>query len=148
MSLTPWEPFRDWNLLRHQMNRFLDPNWWSYPAHTGAGTGMPRLDVYQTDHEVVAKCELPGLSSQDDVEVTVDDKSLTIRGEMKRGEGLREENYLHSERYYGTFTRSIALPTAVKPEETRATYRDGILSVHMPKAAGERRRTVKVDVQH
>ncbi|HUW64215.1 MAG TPA: Hsp20/alpha crystallin family protein [Spirochaetia bacterium] len=147
MTLARWEPFQEWNQLHHQMTPFFDPRL-MYPSLTAPTAYLPRLDVYQTDTEVVAKCELPGLDSHDDVDVTVDESSVTILGQFKRGQTSQEENYLHSERFYGSFSRTLPLPTRVKPEEAKATYRDGILTVTMPKSGEERRRKVKIDVHH
>jgi len=145
VNLARWEPFEEWTRFPHLAPFFdLRP---ALPSFAGTGY-LPRMDVYQTDAEVVAKCELPGLDSHDDVDISVDEASVTISGQFKRSESSRAENYVHSERYYGSFSRTLPLPARVKPEEARATYRNGILTVHMPKSEGERRHRVKIEAQH
>ena len=146
MSLARWGPFQEWTRFPHHLTPFFDLHP-MFPSLTGPTAYMPRMDVYQTDAEVVAKCELPGLDSHDDLDVTVDESSVTIQGQFKRGESSRAENYVHSERFYGSFSRTLPLPAQVKPVEARATYQDGILTVHMPKAERERRHKVKIDTQ-
>lgn len=150
MGLTRWDPAHELQALRHQMNRLLDETmrgrrfgWWRRPVLPEAG---PRLDVYQTDTEVVVTAELPGIESKEDVEVTATEDSLSLKGEIKRGQDIRDEHYYHSERYYGAFHRTLPLPVKVKPAEARATYRNGVLEVRLPKAEPGRDRTVRIDV--
>jgi HSP20 family protein len=141
MNLARWEPFEEWT---HFPFPHLTPFFDLRPT-------IPSLAEPATCPgwtSVVAKCELPRLDSHDDVDISVDEASVTISGQFKRGESSRAENYVHSERYYGSFSRTLPLPARVKPEEARATYRNGILTVHMPKSEGERRHRIKIEVQH
>ena len=144
MSLARWEPFQEWTRFPQHLAPFSDPHP-MFPSLAAPAAYMPRMEVYQTDAEVVAKCELPGLDRRDDVDVTVDESSVTIRGQFKGDESSRAENYVHSERFYGSFSRTLPLPARVKPNDSRATYQDGILTVHMPKSEGEHRHKVKID---
>lgn len=104
------------------------------------------MDIYQTDQEVVATAELPGLASKEDIEVLLTENSLTIRGEVKREGEERQEDYYHSERFYGTFSRTVPLPAEVKPEQARATYKNGILEVRVPKKEPGRGNVHRVDI--
>lgn len=142
------DPFGEITNLREQMNRLWDvlrPTFgfrWGTPLEPA----MPRMDIYQTENEVVAVVEIPGLASKDDVEVTVTEDSLTLRGELKRGYAQQSEDMYHTERYYGSFSRTVSLPTEVKPEEATASYHNGLLEIRMPKTEAGKRRFVKVPI--
>ncbi|WP_334109985.1 Hsp20/alpha crystallin family protein [Thermodesulfitimonas autotrophica] len=142
------DPFGEITTLREQMNRLWDvlrPGFgfrWGAPIEAAT----PRMDIYQTENEVVAVAEIPGLESKDDVEVTVTEDSLTLRGELKRGYEQQGEGTYHAERYYGNFSRTVGLPVEVKPEEATANYRNGILEIRMPKSEAGKRRSVRVPI--
>ena len=104
----------------------------------------PLVDVYETPDEVVVVAELPGVRKED-IEVNVVDDRLEIRAEVKREEEVSEEAYYRRERYYKGFYRRIRLPTAVRPEEAKATYKDGILTIRLPKAVAEKKRRITVE---
>jgi len=138
MSLVPWNPFRDIDNIGREINSFFD-----YPAKLFAGHS-PRVDVYQTEDEVVVKAEIPGVS-REDLSLYVDDRSVRISGETRREEKYSENDTYRSERYYGSFSRTVPLPAEVKPDEARAEYKDGILTVTVPKAEQSKGR--KIDIQ-
>jgi HSP20 family protein len=118
----------------------------------GSGTntnGHPRLDIYQTRQEVVAIAELPGLTSSQDVNISVKSDSLTLTGTLERSTSVREDRFFMTERFQGSFERTVTLPVSVRPTQVRATYRNGLLEVRMikdqrrspgPRAAGQRKR--------
>lgn len=137
MSIGPWRPWRDLVDARENMFRNLMSGFWE------AG---PRFDVYQTDREVVATAELPGLTSRDDIEITATEDTLTVRGEIRRNEEIGAENYHRSERFYGTFSRTVGLPAKVEPEKATATYKNGILEVRIPRAEQQRQRRIEIDL--
>ncbi|MBE3586387.1 Hsp20/alpha crystallin family protein [Desulfofundulus thermocisternus] len=143
MDLVRWEPFHE---LRQQMNRIFNNHWFRGMPFWGTDGINPRVDIYQTDDEVVATAELPGIASRDDVEVTLTENTLSIRGEFKRGAEERQEGYFHSERYYGTFSRTLPLPVEVNPDQARATYKNGILEVRIPKKEPGKRNVYRVDI--
>ncbi|HHW42384.1 MAG TPA: Hsp20/alpha crystallin family protein [Desulfotomaculum sp.] len=146
MSIMRWDPFGELHALRHHMNRFLAAPWFrGFPGPPMEGVG-PRMDIYQTDQEVVATAELPGVVSKDDVEVTLTDNTLSIKGEFKRNEEQREENFFHSERYFGTFSRTLPLPAEVKPDQARATFKNGVLEIRMPKKEQGKGNIYRVDI--
>lgn len=147
MGLMRWDPFGELSALRQYMNRFLEAPWWrGWRGGWGLEGYGPRVDVYQTENEVVATAELPGIESKEDIDVSITDNSLTIRGEFKRAQDLKDDDFYHSERYYGTFSRTVPLPAEVKPEQARASYRNGILEVRIPKSEEGRRKPIRIDI--
>jgi HSP20 family protein len=110
------------------------------------GEWMPPVDIYQNgDHEMVLKVELPGLS-RNDIDVRVENNTLTIRGERKRDAEVKDENYHRVERSYGAFTRSFSLPNTVDSEKVSADYRDGVLTVKLPTREEVKPRQIQVQV--
>ncbi|BCV23192.1 Hsp20/alpha crystallin family protein [Moorella sp. Hama-1] len=137
MSIGPWRPWRELANVPNEMFR----NFFS-----GFGEMGPRIDVYQTDREVVATVELPGLVTKDDVEITATEDTLTVRGEIRRSEEGGERNYFHSERFYGNFSRTVSLPVQVQPEKATATYKNGILDIRIPRAENQKQRRIPIDL--
>lgn len=146
MSMIRWDPFGEISNLRNQMNRFFDHTF-RKGVMAGAEPFGPRVDLYQTDQEVVVSAELPGVESKDDIEVTVTPDTLSLRGELKRIQDVREEHFFHSERYFGSFSRTLPLPAEVKPEDTRASYQNGLLEIRMPKTEKSRKNAHRVPIQ-
>ncbi|MFZ5592197.1 MAG: Hsp20/alpha crystallin family protein [Bacillota bacterium] len=143
MALIPYEPFRPLETLRRGMDRF----WQDFPfAPFGLERDFtgPRVDVYETDQEVIASCEIPGLEKKEDVHINIDNGVLTISGVIQRGQEVREEQMHRRERFVGRFQRSFSLPAPVDEEKTTASYRNGILEIRMPKAKGAARRSIDV----
>ncbi len=136
MGLARWDPFHELGQMRHQIDRYLDNFLGRGLRHDVAAIAghNPRMDVYQTENEVVATAELPGIDLKDDIEVRVDSDRLTIRGEIKRSQEHREEDSIYSERYYGNFTRAIQLPARVRPDQAKASYKNGVLEIRMQKS--------------
>lgn len=147
MSIVRWDPFGEVSNLRNQMNKFFDQNFLKRGFITGAEHFGPRIDLYQTDQEVVASAELPGIESKDDIEVSVTPDTLSLKGELKRFNEVEEDSIFHSERYYGSFSRMLPLPSEVKPEETKASYRNGLLEIRMPKSEKGQKKVHKVQIQ-
>jgi len=146
VDIIRWDPLSELSYLKNQVNRFFDHTLKRgiFPA---AGSFGPKIDLYQTEDEVVAEAELPGIESKDDIEVNVTPHSLTIKGELKRGRELREENFFHSERYYGAFHRTLSLPAEVEPEKALARYQNGILEIRIPKSERGRKNTYRIPIQ-
>ena len=107
---------------------------------------VPTVDLYEEEDEVVLKAEVPGLSKED-IKIDLTDSMVTISGEKKKEEEVKEEAYSYSERSYGSFSRGLQLPCAVKADKAKATFKDGILEVKLPKTdeAKKRHVTVKID---
>lgn len=146
MSIMRWDPFGDLANLKNQMNRFFDHTF-KRGLMAGAESFGPRIDLYQTDLEVVAMAELPGVQSKEDIQVSLTPDTLSLRGEFKRVHDVKEENIYHSERYYGSFNRTIPLPAEIKPEESAASYKNGLLEIRMPKTEKGRKNIHRIPIQ-
>ena len=141
MSLVPWNPFRDIDNFGRDMGNFFN-----IPARLFGGMSTPRVDVYQTEREVIVKVEIPGVSKED-LNLYIDENALKLFGQIKKENELKEENTYRTERYYGNFSRTIPLPVEVISEETVADYTDGILSITIPKAESCKAKGRKIDIQ-
>jgi HSP20 family protein len=125
MTIVRWDPFREFT---------HDVAW------------MPPVDIYQNgDSELVLKAELPDMT-RDDIDITVDNSTLTIRGEKKLSDDVKEEQFHRIERRYGTFSRSFSLPQTVDPNRVSAEYKQGVLTVRLPLREEAKPRSIKVDV--
>jgi HSP20 family protein len=144
-ELTPWSAADRWSNLRDELNSFFElPFWSNFGRADQLFTGWsPALDLYQSNDNVVAVVELPGMRKED-IEISLRDGSLTISGERKRENSSNGEKAERTERYVGTFRRSIALPTRVDANKVSATYRDGILTVTLPKAEEVKPKQIQV----
>ena len=144
-DLTPWSAADRWSDLRDELNSFFELPFWSSFARTGQlFTGWsPALDLYQSNDNVIAVVELPGMRKED-IEISLHNGTLTISGERKREKSSNGEKAERTERYVGTFRRSIALPTRVDASKVSATYRDGILTVTLPKAEEAKPKQIQV----
>ena len=128
MTIVRWDPFRDFG--------FTAPN----------NTWMPPVDIFQTgEHELVLKAELPDMS-REDIDINIENFVLTIKGEKKVATEVKEEQYHHVERRYGSFSRSFSLPQTVDPARVSAEYRNGVLTVKLPLRDEAKPRSIKVDV--
>jgi len=145
-TITRWEPSRGVTSLQDQVNRlFEDTLTRNRPGQADLATWAPAVDIYETETELVVKADLPDLQEKD-IDVRVENNTLTIRGERKFEKEVSEENYLRVERAYGAFTRSFSLPNTVKTEGIRAEYRNGTLTVHMAKREESKAKQVKINV--
>lgn len=107
---------------------------------------VPSVDVFEEGDDVVVKAELPGLS-KDQLDLTLTDSTLTLKGEKQKDEEVKEEDYYYRERSFGSFSRTIDLPVEVKTDAAKATFKDGILEVRVPKSEEAKRRSIKIAVQ-
>lgn len=138
-----WDPFKDAFALRERANRLFEHAAPKCGRSTEAGSAawVPAVDIYETDAAFVVKAELPEVL-EEDINITVDDDTLKISGERKsRREG---RGYYQIERYYGPFSRSFILPATVDKNDIKATLRDGILNVIIPKSAGALPRHIEI----
>ncbi len=110
------------------------------------GMRMPAVDLFEEPEAVVVKAELPGMAKEE-IEITLTDHTLMLKGEKKREEQTKEKDYTVMERSYGSFVRAIGLPCEVKAEQVKATFKDGVLEVRMPKSEEAKRRSVTVKVE-
>ncbi|MBO9541803.1 Hsp20/alpha crystallin family protein [bacterium] len=142
MALTRWEPMGV-RTLRDQINRMFEDV--MTPALRG-GFGLmgPALDVYEKDGEVFIEAELPGMDIKD-VEITSTENTLTLKGETTRETEVKEENFHRAERRFGSFVRTVELPSPINPEQARASFKDGVLTIHAPLAAGATPKRISVE---
>ena len=148
MAIVRWtDPFRELTQLQDRLNRaFSDASGRSDEGLLSSGAWMPPVDIYQNgDHELVLKAELPDMT-REDIDVTVDKGTLTIKGEKKFAGEVKEEQFHRIERRYGTFSRSFSLPPTVDPGRVAAEYRNGVLTVKLPLREEAKPRQIKVDV--
>lgn len=135
---------RAYHPLVRQMNRLFGDFFGETPsAMTGMREFTPSIDVSETESDILVKAEVPGVDPEE-IDISITDDSVFIKGEKKEESETREENYYHFERKYGSFSREISLPANVKKDEASAETRDGVLTVKLPKQEKEKARAIKV----
>jgi len=144
-SITRWDPFRNISTLQDQVNRLFESSFQGKADNSELTVWAPAVDIYETENELVLKADLPDINEKD-LDVRVENNMLTIRGERKFEEKVKEDNYLRVERSYGSFSRSFSLPTTVNSEAIKAQYTNGVLTVELPKRAESKPKQVKVNV--
>lgn len=147
MAIVRWtDPFREFAHLQDRFNRAFADFGRNDEGLMTSGTWLPPVDIYQTgQHEVVIKAELPDMT-REDIDISVDNGALTIKGEKKFANEVKEEQYHRIERRYGSFSRSFSLPPAVDSAKVTAEYKNGILTVRLPLREEAKPRQIKVDV--
>lgn len=111
----------------------------------GGFEALPAVDIYEKDNRIMVKAEIPGVESEE-LNVSVDDDLLTISGEKRQENEVKEKDYYRLERVFGRFERTIRLPQAVKAEGARATYKNGVLKIELPKSEETKKKRIKIDV--
>ena len=147
MSLMSWEPYRDFLSLRDNINRMFEDVARIGPVPsemTASAWGVP-VDIYETRDEIVVRAEAPGIDPKD-VRVSLTGDQLQISGLRQREAKTEGRNYVRVERRYGSFTRSFVLNVPVVSDQIKASYRDGILEVHLPKAEEVKPKEINIDV--
>src|ERR687887_224785 len=147
MTLVRWtDPIREFAQLQDRINRVFNDFGRNDEGLLTTGAWVPPVDIYQNgDHEVVLKAELPDMT-RDDIDITVDNGTLTVKGEKKFDPNVKEENFHRIERRYGTFSRSFSLPQTVDTNKVSAEYKHGVLTVRLPLREEAKPRAIKVDV--
>ena len=148
--LTRWEPFREFSTMQDRMNRMNRLFRESYspeaPEEALTTTNFaPPVDIYEDEHTITLKLDVPGVEEKD-IDVRIQDNTLTVHGERKIEKEEKEENYRRVERQYGTFTRSFTLPSSVDPGQVSAHYDKGVLKVNLAKKAEAKPKQIKVNV--
>ncbi len=145
--LTRWEPARELANLQERMNRLFSGSFSPVTSEEtlAAGSFVPPVDVYEDEHGIQLKMEVPGIDEKD-IDVRLENNLLTVRGERKLESETKEENYHRIERSYGNFTRSFTLPNTVNTEEVKASYAKGVLTIMLGKRAEARPKQIKVSV--
>jgi HSP20 family protein len=147
-SVDRWEPLRGMSDIQGEVNRLFD-SFFGRPSAVATGSGprmwMPVLDMHETKDDVVLNFELPGVTEKD-ISLSITGDLLTLRGDRTFNRDVKDDNYHHVERAYGKFERSVQLPMAVQAAKVKATYRDGVLEVRLPKAEEVKPKEIKIDI--
>jgi HSP20 family protein len=142
-----WDPFREFSTLQDRMNRLFRESYGPEGRDESLTTSQfaPPVDVYEDEHNVVLKVEVPGIDEKD-IDVRVENNVLTVHGDRKVEKEEKEENFRRIERQYGSFTRTFTLPSTVDAERIQADYDKGILKIVLPKKAEAKPKSIKVNV--
>jgi len=141
-NLIRWEPARDMMSLRDAMDRLFDDAF-TRPLSLRDNLSVPAIDMYQTNDEIVVKVALPGIKS-DEVQVNITGEVLTLKGEVKHDEEKQEKAWHIREQRYGSFERSVVLPTEVVADRAKGDFEDGILTITLPKAEEVKPKTITI----
>ncbi|HEY7319014.1 MAG TPA: Hsp20/alpha crystallin family protein [Candidatus Binatia bacterium] len=151
-AVTPWKPFMGLTRWESEMDRMMDEffgrrmrPWWP-ERWLRAEEITPAVDVYEEKGDIVVKAELPGME-KNDIEVNISDSELTLKGEKKKEENIEDEDYYRCERSHGAFLRSVDLPTDVQADKVKASFKNGILEVRLPKTEEAKTKEIKVKVE-
>ncbi len=148
MAVTRWDPFREVASLQNRMNSLFQ----DFSRNQGGenellttGGFVPPVDVYEDEHKIVLKLEVPGIK-QDEIDVRLENNTLTVRGERKFEKEEKEENFHRIERRYGSFYRAFTLPSTVDSENVKAQYDAGVLKLELNKRAEAKPKQIKIGV--
>ncbi len=144
-TITRWEPFRGVNTLQDQFNRLFNDVFDRKGEESSLTAWAPAVDIYETEHELVVKADLPEVDPKD-LDIRVENNILTIRGERKFEKKVNEDNYLRVERVYGSFARSFTLANTVNSDAIKADYQNGVLTLTIPKREEAKPKQIKVNV--
>jgi len=147
MALVRWNPYGEFNTLADRMNRLVNEAFrGSSEGESELGSGWyPVVDIFEKGDDLVLEAELPGLKKED-IDIRVENNVLTLRGQRKREQEAKTDGYVRTERSYGTFTRSFTLPTTVAVDKINATYREGVLTLTLPRAEEAKPKQIPVKV--
>jgi HSP20 family protein len=148
MPVVRWDPLRDLVAIHDRMNRLFEAalTGTDFPEQSsGVGTWSPIADVYETEESVLVTCEVPGLA-QEDIEIKLADNVLSISGERRVEKGPQTQEFHRIERAYGPFSRNFTVPASIDAGKIAASYRDGVLSVSLPKRAEATPRRITVRI--
>ena len=147
MAIVKYNPFRDLRAMQEQMNRLLDMAWNRESGEElREGIWQPPVDIYEDENSVVIKAEVPGVD-QKEIDIRIEDNTLTLRGERKHSQDVKKENYHRVERFYGTFQRSFSLPHTIDQEHVKATCEQGVLTITLPKREEKKPKQISVEVK-
>jgi HSP20 family protein len=148
MAIVRFDPFRDLAVLQDRMNRLFNDSVGGRHRDDdlmSRGAWTPAVDIYEQDGGLVLKAEVPDIT-REDIDITVENNTLTLRGERKLANEIKQENFHRIERAYGKFMRQFALPPTVDSTKIAADYKDGVLTVKLPMREEAKPRSVKVNV--
>jgi HSP20 family protein len=143
--LTRWDPLREFSVLQDRMNRLFQEYTPSGEEQLSTTNFVPPVDVYEDEHHVTLKAELPGVDPKN-VDIRIENNVLTVRGERKFEKEEKEENFHRIERRYGSFMRSFTLPNTVNPDSVKADYENGLLKIQFEKRAEAKPKQIQVNI--
>ena len=144
--ITRWDPYREFNTVQERLNRLFNASFnEGRDESLSSSSFAPAVDVYEDEHNVTLKIEVPGIDEKD-IDVRIENNTLTVHGERKLEKDEKEENYRRIERRYGSFTRTFTLPTTVDTDSVTANYEKGVLNVRLAKKAEAKPKQIKVNV--
>ena len=144
-TLIRWEPFGGASSLQDQVNRLFSDIFERKTEESSLTAWAPSVDIYETEHELVIKADLPEVDPKD-LDIRVENNILTIRGERKFEKNVNQDNYLRVERAYGSFARSFTLANTVNAEAIKADYQNGVLTLTIPKKEEAKPKQIKVNI--
>lgn len=145
-SLIKWDPLRELNSLRDDMEKVFDGFFGRFPIIHAKGVWTPVVDIEETDEDITVKVEIPGMKKED-IKISTSGNMVTITGERKREEEETGKTYHRIERSYGRFVRTIDLPVEIDPDKTKATYKDGLLTITLPKPESGKPKSTRIEVK-
>jgi HSP20 family protein len=145
MVVTHWAPFRELATLQNRVNSIFQDYGRGQDELTTTTSFVPAVDVYEDEHKVTLKLEIPGVS-QEDVDIRLENNTLTVRGERKFEKEEKEENFHRVERRYGSFARSFTLPSTLDTENVQANFENGVLKIELGKRAEAKPKQIKVNI--
>lgn len=144
MPIVRWDPFRDLVQMRDEIGRWFGDVAQKEKDERESALWAPNVDIKETEKEIVVKADLPGMK-EEDIEVSVDEGQLIIRGDRKLEKEEKEKDYVRIERSYGSFYRSFNVGVPIKEEEVKASYKDGVLHINIPKAEVKKPKKITVE---
>lgn len=145
MSLIRWDPFDDLASLRESMDKLFEDLITRAPRGPVMTAWQPAVEVFETEHDVVVRAELPGVDPKQ-VEITATNDAITIKAEARAEQEDKGRNYVRRELRYGSFVRTLALPDGVRGDQAKASFKNGILEIRVPKSERANPKSVKVEV--
>ena len=147
MAIVKYNPVKELRSMQEQMNRLLDLAWNREGGEDlREGIWQPAVDIYEDDESVVIKAEIPDVD-QKDIEVKIEDNTLTLKGERRHDQSVKKENYHRVERYYGVFQRSFQLPHIIEQDRISASCDKGVLTITLPKKVEKKPKQIKVEIR-
>jgi HSP20 family protein len=146
MALVRFEPFRELAALQNEMGRWMGTLAGATPGNGQSSTWLPAVDVWETDSELVLSFDLPGIA-EDKIAVELDDNVLTVSGARERSQEHSSDRFYRFERRFGSFSRSVTLPTGVSEDAINAAYKDGVLEVRVPKPEEQKPKRIQIGTQ-
>jgi HSP20 family protein len=144
-SVIRWNRLGNLSNLQEQVNQLFESAVPTRSENSALTSWAPAVDIYETENELVLKADVPDVNEKD-IDIRVENNTLTVRGQRNFSQEVKEDNYLRIERTYGSFSRSFGLPSSVNTEAIKADYKNGVLTVEMPKRAESKPKQVKINV--